>query len=674
MTGDSESRHYRLVTMPKARLLPLLSLLLACSSTSSESGGGADAGRTDGSMNGGADAGRDGGRPEGGAHDAGRDAGRDGGLPWSGILAPSRATDWSLAGIPGGIPARTTICANVSVSDSTAQIQSKLEGCPPDQVVLFAAGTYDLSASIYANKGIVLRGAGPTQTTLHLSTGANIFLGTTGDAFLGNYPPNLASTDWTGGLSKGSTVLTLASTTGVVAGQRIVLDQHNDAYVFPFGVEGQCTSGNSCGRNDSPLQFNGAETRAQPEIVEIASVDSPTQITIQAPGIAYDHSSGLAPEAFYWNTMGGPGNIEHAGVEDLAVDANANDFAISMPFCDFCWAKNITVTNIARTAVLFWWGMHDEVRDSYFSSGNVSGGPTEYGIEILASSFAKVENNIFFGITSNILPETSYALVAGYNYTYNTAPGAQFGSIEPHLSHNYLHLYEGNVVDTVMYDNSWGSTSHNTTFRNRMSGNSPNKTNYRLAYKTNAHGRYQNVVGNVLGDPAQHKVYQCDDTNLEETDDFVYDLGFWDDCLAGIDSNNPYDDVVKSSLMRWGNWDAVTYKANGDTNGVRWCTGAGAGNSACTASETAGTDPTFPGLPHPTKTLPSSFYLPSKPTWFGSVDFPPIGPDVTCASDCIPSAGNHASKIPAQLCYETTTKDAGGFLTAFDANACYPPH
>src|SRR5271166_5706881 len=32
--------------------------------------------------------------------------------PWSGIIDPSRAIDWSTAGIPGGIPARTTICTN----------------------------------------------------------------------------------------------------------------------------------------------------------------------------------------------------------------------------------------------------------------------------------------------------------------------------------------------------------------------------------------------------------------------------------------------------------------------------------------------------------------------------------------------------------------------------------
>ncbi|HEY1462767.1 MAG TPA: glycosyl hydrolase family 28-related protein, partial [Terriglobales bacterium] len=327
------------------------------------------------------------------------------GQAWSGILAPARATDWTQAGLPGGIPNRTTICANVLTSDNTAAIQAKINSCPANQVVLFPSGTWTLTGSIFANKGIVLRGNGPTNTTINVGPG-NILMSTAGQSNMGNYPPNLGSTNWSGGLTRGSTVLTVASTSGLAAGQRVVLDQHNAPYVFVNAVEGPCTSGNSCGRNDSPLQFFGADTRAQEEIVLIQSVDSSTQITIAAPGISHDYTSSLTPQVFYWNTSG-LGSIKNAGVENMKVNANGNNFAISMPFCDYCWVKNVAVINTARSAVFFWWGYRDEVRDSYFSASNTSGGPTEYGVEVLASTFAKVENNIFYGITSNLLPESS---------------------------------------------------------------------------------------------------------------------------------------------------------------------------------------------------------------------------------------------------------------------------
>jgi hypothetical protein len=36
-----------------------------------------------------------------------------------------------------------------------------------------------------------------------------------------------------------------------------------------------------------------------------------------------------------------------------------------------------------------------------------------------------------------------------------------------------------------------------------------------------------------------------------------------------------------------------------------------------------------------------------------------------------PNVGGHAYKIPAQLCYESSTQDASGMLINFNANRCY---
>lgn len=590
---------------------------------------------------------------------------------WSGVLAPARAADWTQAGAPGGVPVRSVICANVLTTDNTSQIQTKITNCPVNQVVKFPAGTWNLSGNLCSLKGIVLRGVGPT-TILHLS-GGDIYFSVAGCGGLGSYPPNLGSTNWTGGLTRGSTVLTVASTAGVLAGQHVVLDQRNAAYVFTTGIEGACTSGNSCGRNDTPLQFNGASSRAQEEIVEIQTVDSATQITIKAPGISHDYTIGLVPQVFYWNTAGaqGPGNIKFAGVEDMKIDANGNNYAVSMPFCDECWVKNVSVINMARSGVFFWWGYKDEMRDSFLSASNSPGGPTEYGVEALQTTFTKIENNICFGVTACILPEGTYGLVVAHNHTLNTATGSQFASFSAHLSHNFGMLYEDNSTPEIAFDNSWGSASQSTLFRNALSGHSPNKNNFRAALKINSQSHYMNVVGNVLGDTAYHTRYRCDNVDTGTTDNFVYDLGFWNSCEAGIDGGNPYDTVTQSSLMRWLNWDAVTYIANGNTNGIRSCTGVGVGNPACTASETASADPTFPGLASPAAILPASFYLNSQPAFWSVVGstqppWPPIGPDITGGN--MTGFAGHAYKNPAQLCYEN--RMANGAIP-FDAPQCY---
>ena len=56
-------------------------------------------------------------------------------------------------------------------------------------------------------------------------------------------------------------------------------------------------------------------------------------------------------------------------------------------------------------------------------------------------------------------------------------------------------------------------------------------------------------------------------------------------------------------------------------------------------------DPEFPGLASPAMTLPASFYLASRPSWFGSVIWPPTGPDVACTTGCIANTADHAGPI-----------------------------
>jgi len=448
----------------------------------------------------------------------------------------------------------------------------------------------------------------------------------------------------------------------MAVGQQVILDQLNDPnLVFPTGNEG--TSGSS-GRNGTG--FEGSSARAQFQMTEITSIPDSTHITVDPP-VDFTRSASLSPQVFYWNTSGG-GNIQYAGIEDLKVDANSNDFAISMTFCSYCWVKNVTVVHSARSALYLSHTYRAEVRDSYFAGPLVAGGPTQYGIEIANSTLLKVENNIIFGITSGVLPDSSDGVVLGYNYAYNPIADNMFADFEPHQVHNYYHLYEGNVVGGVGFDNVWGSGSHGTMFRNRASGYLPGKTNYRTPLSVTAHERYFNIVGNVLGTVGFHTRYQVDDSNATGTDNFIMQLGFWNRWETGTTS---YDSVVKSSLLRWGNWDSVTFGANGNTNGVRWCTGSGAGNPACTASEVPTAEPTYPNSVPSTQSLPASFYLSAKPAWFGNVNWPAIGPDVNCTSNCIANTASHAAKIPAQLCYENGAKDASGFLTAFDANNCY---
>src|SRR5437879_1453535 len=154
---------------------------------------------------------------------------------WTGIVDPSRAIDWSKAGIPGGIPNRTTICATLNPGATASQINSAIASCPSGQVLFLNAGTYNLSSGItFANKSnVTLRGAGADQTKLVFTGGVGCF-GPSAAICIRNAesssPLSPAHTaNWTAGYAKGTTQITVSSTAGMTVGNYLALDQADDS-------------------------------------------------------------------------------------------------------------------------------------------------------------------------------------------------------------------------------------------------------------------------------------------------------------------------------------------------------------------------------------------------------------------------------------------------------------
>src|SRR3954467_14065055 len=77
------------------------------------------------------------------------------------VISANRRIDWSAAGVAGGIPNRTSVCATLNSSATAVQINGAIASCPAGQVVKLDGGTYHLSAGIvFDNKSnVTLRGA-----------------------------------------------------------------------------------------------------------------------------------------------------------------------------------------------------------------------------------------------------------------------------------------------------------------------------------------------------------------------------------------------------------------------------------------------------------------------------------------------------------------------------------
>ena len=320
--------------------LAAVALASAACGASSSSAGGTDGGAAHGTTADGSApppgglGGADGGSTDSGAGMDGA-SGDDGGAavsgsPWAGILDPARAIDWSQAGVVGGVPARTTVCATLNPGATATQINAAITACPSGQVVSLTAGTYSISDDgVVMKSGVTLRGAGADKTLLVFSTtnycsnlsAAICFSGTNDWSGGASTQPGAANAaDWTGGYGQGSTEITLSNvgSSGITVGQYIYLDQANDtAPGADFFVCDETMASCSLEGGNGGRVINGV-LRSQVQIVKVTAVAGSTY-TI-TPGLYSPNWRASQSPGAWWPTA----PIQNAGLEDLSVDATSS--------------------------------------------------------------------------------------------------------------------------------------------------------------------------------------------------------------------------------------------------------------------------------------------------------------------------------------------------------------
>ena len=531
------------------------------------------------------------------------------------IIPAGRRISWN-PGIPGGIPVSTNWATiNVKnppynavgdgVADDYSAIQSAIAAAGRSNVVYVPSGTYRLSNQLridYNNPKtyLVIRGDGPTKTKLicyDLATadryGVIQIQNTSAGTVMG-----ISS-----GYTKDSTNLVLSSAYGTV-GDYVKVDQQNDpAFV---------TSVNQNGVVDTYLSRNNG-TRCMGQIVRITAVNGAT-LTI-TPALYFTFTAALQPQAYWCDYM--PGLSKYVGIEDLCVQNVTNSLMrnIYLEHPVHCWIRNVESYNCGPAHVYIGGGYGCVVRDSYFHHSHSYAGGQGYGVLLMdQSADCLVENNVFYYLRHSMVFESGgCGNVLGYNYSQRmfdeTYPNTDWlmGDIITHGAHPYMNLVEGNIADFCYFDAVHGSSSHNTIFRNWIVSDSQGETNkviYQLRSvmvdKTNY---YENIVGNILGKTGQTGVYETNNVpnfNLR----LVYQMGY--SALSSAELGPPADTNVALTVLRHGNYDYMS----GTT---RW-------------------DSSIPD-----HTIPASYYLTSKPSWFGNLAWPAIGPDLASKTGQTPA-------------------------------------
>jgi hypothetical protein len=523
------------------------------------------------------------------------------------IIPADRRIDWSYAGIPGGIPNRTTLCATLDstvygdgATDATAAIQAALDSCPDEQVVYLPEGTYIVNDTIHLYDYDTLRGAGPGKTVLkHTGDWSRSMVDMRGSIYYQladlhkTYPVLQAN--------KESQTITLAGAGGIAPGDILLINQLNDDLIVdPAGVEGKCTY---CGYEDGD--------RVLGQLVEVAAVNG-DQVSLNLP-LHWTYDPNLEPWAYQVDAYA---LIRHAGLEDLTLtqDDPQVEFMIEMDGAQYSWVKNVEIQNIQRRAMWMIDSLQNEVRGCYVHIGiDGYGRDRGYGIFLdLHSSNNLVEDNILSTIDGGGVMTGGGASgnVIAYNYLHNISfddPWWLIGSPSiNHAPHPKMNLWEGDTGAKADADIIHGSSSHNTIFRSRLQGwQNDTITTRNNAVEIAAKNTSMNVVGSVLGTPGKSNRYEV--LPGQPYDDWseaaIWVLGV----TSGVDDPN-----VAATLLRHGNFDYVT-------NSVVW-------DPAITSHE-----------------LPDSLYLSGKPDWWcQETPWPPIGPDVD----------GYANEIPAQRRFE----------------------
>ena len=609
---------------------------------------------------------------------------------WTGIIDPSRAVDWSSAGVPGGIPNRTTICSTLGTAGQSStfvqgvtapQINSALSACPANQVVFLNPGTYNLSSSIATTgvNNVTLRGAGADQTLLVFSGSSNCW-GQNADicfkATDGNWsggPDNTATFTGAGPWPKGTTSITLSSVTNLAVGNPLILDQVDD--LSDNGVIYNCEQSATVSPNQNPPcnddsggtgGDSGAQrgtgtpsSRGQQQIVTVTNIAGNT-VTF-SPGLympnwrVFSDSRGTNTPGAWWVTSPARG----MGVENLSANHTNSSAFLGTQFynCIGCWAKGIRSIGSDRDHFAIYFSSRITIQDSYMF-GTKNSVSQSYGIEAFGSSDDLFENNIGQQVAVPFMINSDCeGCVVSYNFSINDYYSASSNWMMQGI---FLHsltsniLLEGNVGSGAIGDLFHGTHNFITMFRNRFDGNESNNgtttTSNTNPLKIYPFSRYFNIIGNVLGTSGYHTSYQYATSPEQSGGDksvMVLGTGPATCCQSG-------DPLVASTMLRWGNYDTVN-------NATRFLT-----------SEVPSILTQFLNLVPLTQALPSSFYLSAKPAWFGSVAWPPIGPDVTGGN--ILNLAGHANLNPAGACYTNIMKGPAsgtGSPLSFNAATCY---
>ncbi|NOQ72119.1 MAG: T9SS type A sorting domain-containing protein [Crocinitomix sp.] len=372
--------------------------------------------------------------------------------PYAQVLPAERAVDWSIAGLKNEIPTPNVIIDFVEaggVGDGEFVNNSVMGAIIADHVgdtvqVNFPNGVFYFNATIQIPSNFILNGLGADSTLLEFDLGGT---NTHMINVAGSVSP-AASSPVVGSINKGETSIEVVAVDSFLVGDWVrIRDYDLDNVSNDWG------------------EYNTGQ------ILKIAAIRG-EEIEFESPFRRnYD-----AVDEPYISRMNMKENVMVQNLKLKRLDvADGSSSSIHFIYAANCLVKCIEseLTNYAHVRIDF--SSNIEVRGSYFYDGHgYGGGGKAYGVVCqLTTGECLVQDNVFEHLRHSMLLQAgANGNVYGYNYSkdpfWEVFPNNAAGDAVLHGNYVYANLFEGNIVQNIVVDNSHGINGpYNTFFRNR---------------------------------------------------------------------------------------------------------------------------------------------------------------------------------------------------------------
>lgn len=369
-------------------------------------------------------------------------------------IPADRRFNWQHSGYEGTIPSPVQIIDITAfgglgdgITDNINFLFNAVTSSTGRRVIYFPPGNYVFNSSIAMTDSIILRGASADSTTLTFD-----FNGTVGNGI------NIQGTT----ASNFDTIISGAERFS----NSVVI---HDASIYSAGDYAEIQQANGSW-DTQPISW---ADNSVGQIMKISHVSGDTLFFDEQLRINYDYS--LSPKIHKLNPK------REVGIECLKITRRDSVhvgvcFNIYLGYAVNCWIKGVESSksigsHIETDACTDLSIVNNYIHDNFEYDGTSTHG---YGITLFGhTGQCRVENNIMRHLRH------SFSMQCGANgnviaYNYSLEPNrsevpANFGAdISMHGHYTYGNLFEGNIVQNIQIDQTWGPTGpFNTFFRNR---------------------------------------------------------------------------------------------------------------------------------------------------------------------------------------------------------------